>query len=487
MQRFLKYAVFFLGVFTVTIPSPSSAKAATYIPLDDSVYSLILRLEAEGIIKSGLITTLPLSRREVVRVLREAEKAGNKNSFLEEVIDLLRRLLRDDIVETKFIKPVDNLYTRYFYADSGIQGLYYNNDGDKFRKGSNVRLGFSSKAELGRLSFYVNPEFRYSEADDSGDKDEYAFLKTGYGVLNFAGLDLQVGKDSQWWGPGYHGALMLSNNPDPLTVIKLSNSQPALLPWIFKYLGPFRFTLIETRLEKDKNTPEPYIWGMRLNFKPIPYLEAGIQRTAVFAGKGRLNDVSAILKSFGGSNEDELKGRSGVQRAGFDLKLTVPSWLQPFQLYLEAGEDGTKVLQSKWSYITGLYLPRILLLDRLGFRAEYSENYFVSSFISNNRAIGHHMGVDSSDMFFELNYHVPELNGRINVSYDIEKYSLSVDKLSGTANPTKIEASVGLTFNLTNALNIEGKYTFGKFKNPIYVNDSAGNINLFALSVEYYF
>jgi len=485
LQLFLKYAVFFvLASFTVIT---SSATAATYIPLDDSVYDILLRLEAEGVIKSGLLTTRPLSRKEVVRLIREAEKSGNKNPFLEKVIVLLKKLSRDDIVETKFVKPIDTLYTRYLYADSDIQELYYNNDGDKFRKGSNLRLGFLSKAEFGRLSFYVNPEFRYSYEDGSGNKDEYALIKTGYGVLSVAGLELQVGKDSQWWGPGYHGALLLSNNPDPLPIIKLSNPQPVLLPWIFKYLGPFRFTLFETSLEKDRNMPEPYMWGMRLNFKPVPYLEAGIQRTAIFAGKGRLNDVSALVKSFAGSNDKKLDGEDGLQKAGFDLKLTVPSWFQPFQLYLEAGEDGSKVLQSKWSYLAGLYLPRILLLDRLDFRAEYSENYFDSYFTSDDRTIGHHMGADSSDIFFEINFHVPELNGRINVSYDIEKHNLSGNNFLNGSRSTKTEASVGLKLNVTRALNIEGKYTFGAFNRPINVNGSDGNINLFALNVEYYF
>ncbi len=122
-------------------------------------------------------------------------------------------------------------------------------------------------------------------ADWTSEEGADLTLKGAYGVVSFLGLDLTVGKDSQWWGPGYHGSLLLSNNAEPFTMVRLENPEPVLLPWILKYLGPFRWTFFVTRLEHDRrDVPEPYLWGMRIDFKPHPYVEIGLQRTAMLGG-----------------------------------------------------------------------------------------------------------------------------------------------------------------------------------------------------------
>ena len=88
-----------------------------------------------------------------------------------------------------------------------------------------------------------------------------------------------------WWWPGRNGALLLSNNMEPMTMLRFSNPQPALLPWVFRYLGPFRFVFFISRLEDDrKDVPEPILWGLRVNFGPHPVVEVGLERTAMFGG-----------------------------------------------------------------------------------------------------------------------------------------------------------------------------------------------------------
>jgi hypothetical protein len=194
--------ILLINLFLIT----SYAQASAYLPVSDDTYEILSRLEAEGVIQSGLLTTRPLSHEEAVRLLLEAEKKSETSSpFIQSLIKSLRERLKDDIEATKFLKPVDSIYTSYLYADSDIKDLYYNDDGDNYDKGSNLRVGFSSRAELDWFSLYINPELRYSEDNTA------LVIKRGYGVLSFLGLDLQIGKDSQWWGPGYHGALLLTN------------------------------------------------------------------------------------------------------------------------------------------------------------------------------------------------------------------------------------------------------------------------------------
>lgn len=458
--------------------------ASTYVPVDDEIYNVLHRLEAEGIIESGLLTTKPLSQEEVIRLIKEAERnSEGKSVFIQGLIKSLKE--RFDVTDLKFIKPIDEAYSKYIYTDSNIQALNYNNDGDLYEKGSNVRAGFSSRAELGWLSFYLNPELRYS-------RDTDLIMKRAYGIISFLGLDLQVGKDSQWWGPGYHGSILLSNNAEPLTVLKLTNPQPTLLPWIFRYLGPFRFVFFVTRLEEErKDVSEPYLWGMRLNFKPHPYIEIGLQRTALLGGEGRSNNLNTWLKSFTGKGENEIGVEAGDQRAGGDIKITFPFKSQPFQLYLDAaGEDEAGGLPSKWAYLTGIYLPRILNFERVGFRGEYANtkdvwyrhHIYTAGYTYKGKIIGHHMGTDSKDIFMELSFFIPERDGRIAISYDIEEHNLS-----GNIREKKREFSLKGNFKITKHIKFKISYGFSDIKNMANMNGADKNINQVMGSIYYSF
>ena len=489
-------------VFIILLALAPAAVASTYVPVGDRIYDLLHRLEAEGIIQSGLLTAKPLSRKEAVRLLLEAERnSETSNAFIQGLVASLRYELRNDIEGTRFIKPVDSSYGEYLYADSDIQQLYYNNDGDHFEKGSNLRFGFNSKAELDWFSLYLNPEVRYSEDDTD------LVIKRAYGVLSFLGLDLQIGKDSQWWGPGYHGAILLSNNAEPFTMVRLSNPQPTLLPWIFEHLGLFRFTAFVTRLEKDrKDVPEPYLWGMRLDFKPHPYVEFGLERTAILGGKGRSESLKTWWESFTGSSENTPGAEAGDQRAGVDLKLTLPFRFQPVQLYAEVdGEDEAGYLPTKLAYLAGIYVPRILNLERIGFRVEYATDHvpehpnvwynhhiYTQGYTYNGRIIGHHMGTDSKDIFVEASYLIPEKYGKVSISYDREEHNLSgtTRNLAPTLMPLfqkKDEVAFTAYFEVMKGLELKTYYGYGSFKNLKNIPGEDRKINIISGVIEYHF
>ena len=144
----------------------SAAGAATYVPLDDDAYGMLARLEAEGVIESGLTSTKPLSRKEMARLAVEAERnSQGKSEFVRSMARHLKERFKDELVGSRFIKPVDSFYVRYAYNSSDSQALVYNNDGDRYRKGSNERAGFDTIAELDWLSFYIAPEVRYPDND----------------------------------------------------------------------------------------------------------------------------------------------------------------------------------------------------------------------------------------------------------------------------------------------------------------------------------
>ncbi len=485
-------AVIVLILFNVLLHS-SNVEAATYLDLDDEAYYILDRLEAEGVIKSALLSTKPLSRKEIVRLIQEAEEnSEGKSEEIGRLIAFLKYRFRDDIEGTNFIK-LDTLYGKYSFHDSDLQALNYNNDGDTPGKGSNVRAGAITRVESKWFSAYANPEFAYSR--------EFTTIKAKklYGLISLFGLDLMAGKDSQWWGPGYHGSLLLSNNPEPLKIIKLTNPEPVILPWIFKYLGPFRVVAFVTRLEDDrKDVSEPILWGLNLNFKPIPQLELGLQRTAIFGGDGRSESLKAWWISLTGSGEnvDSPDPDEGDQRAGFYVKLTLPFRWQPIQVYLDAaGEDQRNSFPSKWAYITGVYLPGIAGLERVDLRGEfaidhvsgdpnvwYNHGIYWQGYTYKRRIIGHHMGTDSRDIFVEASYLIPERYGRISLSYDREEHNLS-----GTVREKKDEFDLKGVVSLTKDLELRLLYGYGRVKNLGNVPSNGESINILTGELRYHF
>jgi len=498
------------------------AEASTYVPLDDYAYEMTARLEAEGVIESGLTSMKPLSRKEMSRLAVEAEKnAAGKSGSVRAMALYLKERFGDEINGRRFVKPVDSLSVRYAYNSSDAQALIYNNDGDQYRKGSNERAGFTSRAELGWVSFYVNPEVRYPDNDleplkiakkavDSplvygsdcdavwaSDKEADFSLKSAYGVASFLGLDLTAGKASQWWGPGHHGTLLLSNNAEPFTMVRIENPEPVLLPWVFRYLGPFRVAFFVTQLENNRNdVPEPYYWGMRLDFKPHPYVEIGLQRTATLCGEGRTCDAGTWWKSFSGKGENLSDKEAGDQKAGFDMKVTMPFQLQPVQIYTEiSGEDEASGLPSRLAYLGGIYLPRILSADKLSLRAEYATDHiknhpnfwythhiYTAGYTYDGRIIGHHMGSDSKDLFAELSYRLTDRGDYIAVAYDREEHNLSEP-----VRAKKDEVSLMLECNVMKKLRVSATYGYGKIENFENVSGDNRNVNLAAITMRYSF
>ena len=121
----------------------STAAAEVHVPVGDGreVYETLDRLEAEGAIKSGLLSTKPVSRKEVPRLIREPE-AGREadRPEIRILIDALREHFGDESGDVSYLKPVDRISAKYVFTDSPLQVLDCNNDGDTHRKGSNFRL-----------------------------------------------------------------------------------------------------------------------------------------------------------------------------------------------------------------------------------------------------------------------------------------------------------------------------------------------------------
>jgi len=464
----------------------SSSFVSTNVRLDHWSYDAIDKLIGQGLINSAMMTSRPVSRLEMARHIAEAtEKAQQlnvKNEIILSIIDRLKTEFKDELIAIdaldgssveSFMKPIEDPYIKYVFADkrTGLE----NQRGDVFDRHSNYRLGFASRMKFfDTLAFYLHPEYTYSSSDP-GDID----LIEAYGKLSFGNLEVEVGKDSLWWGPGYHGSILMSNNTEPFKMIKISNPRPILLPWIFRRLGPFKAVWFLTELETGRTIPEAKLTGLRLNFKPNPAFEFGLSRAIMFGGSGRprvgLKDYFSMWRP-----GPEQPGTN--QLAGFDASVLIsldgkiPA--KSIKLYTEfIGEDEAGGLPAKWGRLFGMQLNDIFRTGKTDLRIEYANNHvsgypnvfyvhsvYGSGYTYKGRIIGHHMGTDTRDLFIRLTHYLRE-DLILGLEFDRE-----VRGLSSATRQTTDKIAFDLTFFSSNNWQLKTGYRYEHSKNSAQDN-----------------
>ena len=392
---------------------PIIAEAGSYLPVESRLYGDLRLLEAEGAITTGMLTTLPISRREAARLTSEA--AGNLGPELPPRIEqALHRLQREFAPELEnggeaYLKLLDTAGMQYAYSSRTGFFAQKNRDGSQVRKGNNLFLDMAGRFDSAYVGGGIKPEFDLHE--DGADNFR---LKSAYLLASLGKEELMFGKQSAWWGPAQNGSVLLSTNAEPLTSLKISNSVP---------YTPFgiglRGTFFISRLEADRGDfKRPFLYGLKLDLKPVSFLEIDFARTAIFGGKGRRQDFGTFWDSLTGAGEngDSLNDyEPGDQRAGIDVKVVVPWRRQPMVLYMNAaGEDESNYFPSKWFTVFGLYLPRVLNLERVELLAEYADSTsttwythhtYTDGYTYENRIIGHYVGGDAKDIYVQAGYH----------------------------------------------------------------------------------
>ncbi len=521
MVLFLRVFAFLL-LLMISSWSNVLAFSSVNVPLGDWSYEALDKLEGFGLIHSGLHGTRPFSRLEMARLIHEAHAEKELKAIT--LPPLIETLLRDldkefrqelplvgkttDILQKSFIKPVAEVQMRYVYVDgepreflnvkggtrqypgsgAGIRAtegtpLVYNNDGIMYGDGSNISLQFSSI--LGYRDFfsaYVEPivVVRESAAGLQDPSDTKVDLLKGYGKLTAWNTELEFGRDSMWWGQGSHGDEIMTNNAFPLAMVKLSNPEPTLLPWILRYLGPFKYAIFASHEAGYEDPPNANIMGWRINFKPSSIFEMGFSTTAQFGGEG--------VPSFEAANLFRLfKGRSlpnSNQLTAFDFRLTLP-WLRHTQLYLEyGGEDSGfadyehpwNILMKDIAWMLGIYCPNLTSDGRLDWRFEFLSNYYPtdptagmwyahsqyrSGYTRDDMIMGHHMGPDAQDFFTRSTYH---LTNTIQLGLDYDYMVRGV--MLGSTEEKAIQYRADLTFTFFDrSLSFMTRYGFETVEN----------------------
>ncbi len=438
----------------VLLTGAAHAEDRTNVPLKnwggfslyrDALYDDLERLVAGGLTDRTLLNTKPLSRIEAARIVAGAlrrirgDQAGayNQQRDLEPVLDRLMAELRAELEELGALRPdqptTQAPFVSFVPVDRAQVGLGWasrdfsllNDQGRGFERGLNGFSTFESRMQIGNfLTFYVQPTLLGNE--DYGA----ARLGTGYAKLTLYNVELLVGRDSLWWGPGLHGSLILSNNAAPLDQIRLQAAEPFLLPWIGEWVGPTKLLFFLAQLEERRDHRRAKLAGMRGTISPFRALELGLSRTVMFDGADRprpdAGDYPRIL--FNPPAGDVRTGpdvkfrNNNLFGIDADLRLhDVDRYLLPsrdVRLYGEFYWDDTccndnwftsNILPKRTTIggLAGLHLLGLFGRDGLDARFEwaatsqlsYAHDQFYSGYWTRGHVISHFIGNDGTDYY----------------------------------------------------------------------------------------
>lgn len=401
--------------------NPENA-GSPYVLLNSWIYPALDRLIALGYIHSAFQDVRPLTRLECAALVEEAQDSMADGESARGQADVLAEALRKEFQPEFSIldgaAPEQSVQLESLYAgvtaisgpplhDSYHFGQTVINDfGRPYEQGFNSYDGFSGYATTGRYVVYVRGEFQHApsgsayplaarQAMAAADNnpvepavpvpgvDAFRLLDT-YLSANISGWDFSVGKQSLWWGRGVGGALLYSDNAEPIYMFRARPTESVTLPWILRWLGPMKGDFFFGKLSGNQFPARPLIHGLKLTAKPTRYLEASLLATSELGGVGRPLTLGAIYHSFFSTKSSDVYAPSqspGKRTIGADFSYAFPHLRDKLQFYangLLPEDNPTSLDMSKspiyiWQRLairTGIYIPRLPHLPKVDFRVE---------------------------------------------------------------------------------------------------------------------
>jgi hypothetical protein len=402
-------------------PRDPANMGSPYVPLDSWVYPVFSRLAALGYVKSAYFNMRPWTRLECARMLEEAGEiirlqggdAGRAqalyNALADEFSEETRRLDGASNVGLQ----VESIYTRttqivgrpledgYHFGQTLI-----NDYGRPYGEGFNLISGVSAYATAGPLSFYVRGEYQQAPGIPSDPESVLQAIANAdqtlpvsnaraavnrfrlldsYASFTFHSTQFSFGKQSLWLGPGESGALLFSNNAEPVFMFKMSSVSPFQFPLLSHLFGPaqsefflgqlqghaFEFNGQHSQLVGPGNVnPQPFIQGIKLNFKPTLNVEFGAGFTAQFAGPGLPftwhNYLRSLYSHVSGTNDPAKR------LASFDFTYRIPgirNWLTVYADTMVVDEY-SPIGSTRATVNPGIYMAQLPKVPKMSVRAE---------------------------------------------------------------------------------------------------------------------
>lgn len=504
---------FTLTLFASTVGNPDVAAGSSNIPLHHWTYDAIERLVALGVIDGALIGAKPFSRIQAARyVARAIERVRADDVELdgrEKIADpILERLLvefRPELIRLGIVRarPDDKTgvlrvgarVTSEFDASSigGGQTVRFreNRGGEYYVNGIQNQTDVRAWAELNEwAAVMVQPKFisnRHLLGIGATNNSDNFYLREFSLKLTYWNISLEAGRGTHWWGPGYHGSLLLTDHAFPMEMIKLGSEEPFRLPGFLGRLGEWKINSFLGRFEENRDFSRAKVFGLRVSYLPASWLELGLTRLTQFGGRGRDQSFPGVVADAYFSEPNQTGNRDVNEQAMADFRAKIPKvpYLVPFPAGLQLyGEIGT---EDKWSQLPipsrtailgGLYIPQVFEGDTLDLRIEYADTdfgrrrhpeltdvwYNNGTYTSGMRyrgfPLGHHMGTDGIDFFVRTTRYLTE-TVQLGANFNIQERDRGQP-----VHEKKREAAIDLTWWYSKDVQFMAGYTYQRLTNP---------------------
>lgn len=494
------------------------ANPSVDVPLRHWSYDAIEKLAILNLADIADIGFRPVSRMKMAYMIKSAiEKSEEYTLDFEwaeqEYLEMLLYNLIDEFREELVTIGVDVVAVRdsgpkrYVFSSPELkvekvfakldseQRLFENKEGWKLKDGLNLRARLNTWAKIANFfAISLTPGIRYSTEDSDADLEE--------GVIRFAhpgfNMELSAGRTSMWWGPGFHGALLLTDNAFPLDAVRWNNICPFRLPFILRKIGRFNAQFFVSRLEEKRAVPETFVTGWRLDYTPWDFLKFGFGHILMHGGKGvkRLgfanfwSSASLVFSAAGGGTETENHIISGdiqlfIRRIDRFLPIATGA-----KLYTEWGaEDEAGNTPIDLASITGIYFTDVFKIPGFDGKIEfaklnkiwYTHFRYASGYTRRGSIIGHQIGGDSEEIAVTGIFNLPN-EYKMSTTFSHKRRGLSQANVE-TINEARVEFNVIDAFKMYNIHNIELD-VFYEFEDIENYNNTANTARNHIIGVE---
>ena len=444
MNRSFRHTLFAIILLTAALPVLGQS---VNVPMNHWVYDFLDRCETMHLFRELHGRTLPMTRGEIAEILKEIDQtlrsdgrqitpalANQLNQFLGEFHEELEPLGHSNEHHEKERHLLtwtegDNI----IHADADIVQELKLRSGDSYESTkltSHTSLGGILRGRLKKsFSFYVfarntlhkGTDITRTNYDPSQGRpigiagnNVYTDEATAYLVWNLPWFELQFGRDQMKWGPGYHGSLMLSAKNPLFDMIKLKAS-----------FNRFRFISVHGFL--NSSIGKKYMAAHRLEVRVAPWLFIAGSESVIYGNRGiEIQYMNPIMPYHVAEHHmgDRDNNTMSFDFTAYPLK-NVKTYFELFLDDYNLSKNAFKHYGNKFAFLLGGFWVHPFSIRNADIRLEYTrvEPYVythhdsINVYTNYDQSIGHWLGPNADDWFFELNF-LPHRDIKLSLTYE---------------------------------------------------------------------
>ncbi|MDZ7261427.1 MAG: capsule assembly Wzi family protein [candidate division KSB1 bacterium] len=542
--------IFIVAIIVVVCSSSGLHSQSVYVPLNHWVYDFIERWETRKVITGVLNGTKPISRKELAgylaQIITKVEDGLVLNKVEQEQLDFLKFEFQEElnsfpkpddtarIARFKKLKFIDKLLPDFvyknnrnfiswqaenfnFYLDpilyrdrqytraNPTEKVFQSTNGFTFWGNSGNHLGFffdtRDTREWGTRIYevgnYTLPGLGFVRA--TSPHYIYHDETIGYIILGFPHIQLEMGKNLNYWGPGYRGSLILSDYATSYDQFKFTVQYKR-----FKFSSIYGFLIDFEKQEQDELQRKKYLASHRLEFSPFGGLDIGLSEVIIFAGRSfepaYLNPIMFYRSA------EHYLGSPDNAVMGLDFECTLVKTIKFYgELLIDditTSKLGTGWYGNKLGILSGLFWVDPFQIPNTDLRLEYAR---IGPYVYSHRksinykhydsVLGHWTGPNSDNLYGEFNYrftksllatiflefnrHGANFSDK-NVGGDIDQPhspgdELYVNFLNGILEKRR-SFGLSVSYEIWRNFYLAGGITYVEGRNVIIANDRRGNV-----------